>query len=405
MATYSLNKFAQPDVLKNIQEDRLLQFLSPHSVYLEERGFKLQKNGSGQIDYDMLCRVLMQPTEGIPPNMVDALYFVQEVADDEMYDELLEMAKTGNVTVPADASPADLAVLLWLKDPELIKKPHAEALMMKPKGFISFQSEKAKGKKLAISDANIAALESLMDLWFEQNKRGKGCKVLPFDMENENKIYFLVRHGMPFKREGKIEDGETGSVFYRPEFHDVVIYDTEANELQIFNKSGGKKERAMYLSAFGQIFFKDTEYFPNEDKYTLQPLIADGVNSLSCLDIEGLAEVRLTEVQLLFHGPFNDRTILRSKDIFKSLQNRSRNFPDYGNLVAASFQVKFDGSSKPRTIKIKTPNIASFDRKEDSHVIEQWMKARGFIKPQAAETEEDDDDYKAVEYVAEAAVA
>lgn len=404
MATYSLNKFAQPDVLKNIQDDRLLQFLSPYTDYLEERGFKLQKNGNGQIDYGLLCRVLMQPTEGIPPAMVDALYFVQEVADDEMYDELLEMAKAGNVDVPADASPADLAVMLWLKDPELIKKPHAEALMMKPKSFISFQSEKGKGKKPSLASTNIEALESLMDVWFEQNKRGKGCKVLPFDMENENKVYFLVRHGMPFKREGKIEDGETGSVFYRPEFHDVVIYDIEANELQVFNKSGGKKERAMYLSAFGQVFFKDAEYFPNEDKYTLQPLLDDGVDSLSCLDINGLAEVRLTEVQLLFRGPFNDRTILRSKDIFKSLESRKRDFPDYGTLVAASFQVKFDSSSKPRTIKIKTPNIASFDRKEDAHVVEQWMKARGFIKRQETVTDEDDYD-AAVEYAPEAAVA
>lgn len=270
--------------------------------------------------------------------------------------------------------------------------------------FISFQSEKGKGKKPSLASTNIETLESLMDVWFEQNKRGKGCKVLPFDMENENKVYFLVRHGMPFKREGKIEDGETGSVFYRPEFHDVVIYDIEANELQVFNKSGGKKERAMYLSAFGQVFFKDAEYFPNEDKYTLQPLLDDGVDSLSCQDINGLAEVRLTEVQLLFRGPFNDRTILRSKDIFKSLESRKRDFPDYGTLVAASFQVKFDSSSKPRTIKIKTPNIASFDRKEDAHVIEQWMKARGFIKRQETVTDEDDYD-AAVEYAPEAAVA
>ncbi|HAJ89880.1 MAG TPA: hypothetical protein DCM27_02535 [Rhodospirillaceae bacterium] len=403
MATYSLNKFAQPDILKKIKDENLLQFLSPYTSYLEGRGFKPKVNGSAQIDYDLLCRILMQPTEGIPPDMVDALFFVHEVADDEMYDELLEMAKTGNVTVPADCTPADLAVLLWLKDPELIKKSHAEALMMKPKSFNSFQSEKGKGKKPNFSSSNISHLESLMDVWFEQNKRGKGCKVLSFDMDDENKVYFLVRHGMPFKREGKIEDGETGSVFYRPEFHDVVIYDIESNELQIFNKSGGKKERAMYLSAFGQVFFNDAEYFPNEDKFTLQPLLDDGVNSLSCLDIDGLAEVRLTEVQLLFRGPYNDRTILRSKDIFKSLQSRSRNFPDYGNLVAASFQVKFDGSPKPRTIKIKTPNIASFDRKEDAHVVEQWMKARGFIKLQEAETDEENDEVAV--YVSEAAVA
>ena len=82
-------------------------------------------------------------------------------------------------------------------------------------------------------------------------------------MDDENKVYFLVRHGMPFKREGKIEDGETGSVFYRPEFHDVVIYDIDSNELQIFNKSGGKKERAMYLSAFGQVFFKCFNFLMN----------------------------------------------------------------------------------------------------------------------------------------------
>ncbi|NBX72886.1 MAG: hypothetical protein EBQ89_01160 [Alphaproteobacteria bacterium] len=403
MATYSLNKFAQPDILKKIKDENLLQFLSPYTSYLEGRGFKPKVNGSAQIDYDLLCRILMQPTEGIPPDMVDALFFVHEVADDEMYDELLEMAKTGNVTVPADCTPADLAVLLWLKDPELIKKSHAEALMMKPKSFNSFQSEKGKGKKPNLSSGNVSHLESLMDVWFEQNKRGKGCKVLSFDMDYENKVYFLVRHGMPFKREGKIEDGETGSVFYRPEFHDVVIYDIDSNELQIFNKSGGKKERAMYLSAFGQVFFNDTEYFPNEDKFTLQPLLDDGVNSLSCLDIDGLAEVRLTEVQLLFRGPYNDRTILRSKDIFKSLEGRKRNFPDYGTLVAASFQVKFDSSSKPRTVKIKTPNIASFDRKEDAHIIEQWMKARGFIKPQDVVTDEDTDEV--VTYVAEAAVA
>lgn len=382
MATYSLRKFAQPDVLKNIHDDNLLRFLSPYTDYLTERGFRFQKNGDGQIEYGLLCQILMQPTEGIPPAMVDALYFVQEVSNDDMFDELLEISTAGNVDVPADSTPADLAVLLWLKDPELIKKPHAEALMMKPKSFNSFQSKKGEGRNIDISDGNIDALERDMDAWFEKNKRGNGCEVTPFDMVGENKIYFLVRHGMPFKREGKIESGETGSVFYRPEFHDVIVYYRDGNELQIYNKSGGKKERKMYLEAFGLRFFGDAEYFPHEDKYTLQPILDDGEDCLSCHDIPGLEEIRLTEMQLQFRGPLNDRTILRSKDIFKSHQNRNRDLPNFGELVAASFQVKFEGSTKPRTIKIKTPNVASFDRKEDAHVIEQWMKKRGFIKGQ-----------------------
>ena len=380
MATYSLRKFAQPDVLKNIQEENLLKFLEPYTDYLTGRGFSFQKNGDGEIDYSQLCHILMQPSEGIPPTMVDALYFVQEVSDDDMFDELLEIAKDAQVDVPANLTPTDLAVLLWLKDPELIKKPHSEALMMKPKSFNSFQSQKAKGQKIDLSKGNINTLERDMDDWFEKNKRGNGCEVTSFDMSDENKVYFLVRHGMPFKREGKIDEtGVTGSVFYRPEFHDVIVYDREANELQIFNKSGGKKERNMYLEAFGLRFFGDAEYFPDEDKYTLQPLLDDGADSLSCLDIPGLEEIRLTEVQLQFRGPYNDRSIFRSKNLFASLQDRSKDLPRFGNLVAASFQVKFENSPKPRTIKIKTPNVASFDRKEDAHVIVQWLIARGFI--------------------------
>lgn len=382
MATYSLRKFAQPDILKNIQEDNLLSFLSPYREYLTGRGFSFQKNGDGQIHYGQLCQILMQPSEGIPPAMVDALYFIQEVSADDMFDELLEIAAAGQVEVPADLTPTDLAVLLWLRDPELIKKPHAESLMMKPKSFCSFQAQKGKGKAIDLSDGNISALERDMDDWFEKNKRGNGCEVTPFDAPEENKVYFLIRHGMPFKREGKIEAGVTGSVFYRPEFHDVIVYDRDANELQVFNKSGGKKERKMYLESFGLRFFGDAEYFPDEDKYTLQPILDDGEDCLSCHDIPGLEEIRLTEMQLQFRGPLNDRTILRSKDIFKSHQNRNRDLPNFGELVAASFQVKFEGNAKPRTIKIKTPNVASFDRKEDAHVIEQWMKKRGFIKGQ-----------------------
>jgi len=400
MATYSLKKFAQPEILKKIDDDRLIKFLDPHKDYLTKRGFTFEKNGDGRINHAKLAGILLQPAEGIPPAMVDALYFVQEVATDELFDELMEIASTAKVTVPPDASPADLAVLIWLHDPELIKSQHAETLITKPKSFISFQAKDGKSHDLAPSSKAIAELVRDMDFWFEKNKRGNGCEVIPCDMSDEDKVYFLVRHGMPFKREGKIEQGQTGSIFYRPEVHDVVVYDKKANELSIYNASSSKKERLMYLELFGTHFFDDPDYFPSDNKYTLDPLLKDGATALSCIDISGMEEVKLTEIQILFQGAYADRTIMKSKDLFASWSAREKEFPSYGKLTEAKFQVKFDHDSKPRTVKIKPPNVASFDRKEDAHTIEQWLMARGFIKQQEQAAEE-----RPMKHDAQAAVA
>lgn len=400
MATYSLRKFAQPEILKKIDDDRLIQFLEPHKDYLTTRGFAFEKNGDGRINHAKLAGILLQPAEGIPPAMVDALYFVQEVASDELFDELMEIADTAKISVPAEATPADLAVMIWLHDPELIKSQHAETLITKPKSFISFQAKDSKSHKLAPSSKAIAELVLDMDFWFEKNKRGNGCEVIPCDMSDEDKVYFLVRHGMPFKREGKIEQGQTGSIFYRPEVHDVVVYDKKANELSIYNASSSKKERLMYLELFGTHFFEDPDYFPSDDKYTLDPLLTDGATALSCIDILGMEEAKLTEIQIQFQGAYADRTIMKSKDLFASWGAREKEFPSYGKLTEAKFQVKFDHDSKPRTVKIKPPNVASFDRKEDAHTIEQWLGARGFIKQQQQEAEE-----RPMKHDAQAAVA
>jgi hypothetical protein len=364
-----------------------------------------EKNVEGRIDHANLIRILMNPVEGIPTEMVDALYFVQEVADSENFEELLDLAKQAGVDVSADSTPEDLVVRTWLRDPALVKQQHADTLVMKPKKFLSFQAQGDGGGEPDMSAQSLGNLTAAMKLWFEQNGRGEGCEILRSDMPEEEKVYFLVRHGMPFKREGKMEKGRTGSVFYRPEAHDVIVYDIAANELAIHNKSNGKKEREMYLEAFGRHLFADPTRFPNEDKYTLDPLREYGEDSLSCQDILGLEGIKLAALLLQFPGPYGDSTLLRSKNMFASLGARKKALPTHGRCVEAKFLVKFTHSEKPRAVTIKPPNTASFDRKEDAHTIETWMKARGFIKrppeqpePRPERTQHDDAQAAAVAY-------
>ena len=55
--------------------------------------------------------------------------------------------------------------------------------------------------------------------------------------------------------------------------------------------------------------------------------------------------------------------------------------------MSASFSVKFENAKRPCMVKVRTPNVANFDRKEDSYLIETWLRKRGFVNVQK---EEDD---------------
>ena len=106
---------------------------------------------------------------------------------------------------------------------------------------------------------------------------------------------------------------------------------------------------------------------------------------MACADIDGLEDIKLVEIQHQFLGPYNDKQTLRSNDVFASLESRDREFPNFGRLVSASFSVKFENAKRPRMVKVRTPNVANFDRKEDSHLIETWLRKRGFVNEQKEE--------------------
>lgn len=192
MSTYNLRRFAQPDVLKNIKQDNLIQFLKEYEEYLIDRDFSFDLNEDNELDFEKLCEILMNPSESMNIEFVEALFFIQEMSDDEHYEELDSQADAHNADVSDESSTADLALALWLHDPELLKRPHAEVMVMKPKSFMYFQSDKKSPAKFDIPKPEIViGLEQDMDRWVTKNKRGAGCRILPVDAEDESKTSLL----------------------------------------------------------------------------------------------------------------------------------------------------------------------------------------------------------------------
>ena len=190
------------------------------------------------------------------------------------------------------------------------------------------------------------------------------------------------------------QDGQSGAVYFRPESHDVLVYDRDRDELCI--KARSKAERVMYLAMIGRHLFGDEMHFPGEEKYTLEPLRTDMASALVCSDIDGVDWIKLLEIGTHWGGAHGEIEIRRAKDLFAAFKQRGYLLPRTARLFLAKFQVKFTASRTPRTVTIRPANQAMYTRDDDSLLLEEWMKRRGFIRTAQIDGEEDDADFEPV---------
>lgn len=380
MATFTLRHFSNAESLQSVQPQNLLALLGRHAAYFSARGVDLgAMNGHGP-NYEAIADVLMRPDEQTPNGLIDDLYYVDEMATAASMDSLLAAAETVGVALEVgdEPTPADVAVLMRLHAPELLEQKHAEQFLLeRRRTFEYFQAPLGTNTRYrAPSSRRVRAFEATLGTCLETMKRGRTCKLFLFPRADG--VWFLVRRGDPYKREGAIEKTETTSVYYRPERYDVLKYDEALGELAI-NADGNKKLVALYRGLMGELLLGDEAGFANAAKFTFAPLLDDGPRSLYCADVEGIDRITLKEVQFFWGGPEGEVETRRAKDVFSALEARGKTLPR-GRIVKASFLVKFTNVKAPRTVTIRQQNIASYTRDEDALLVETWLTRRGFVK-------------------------
>lgn len=377
MASFHLRRFSSPAVLKQVEHALLLKFLEPHRPALEGRGVEFVERA--RFDFDALASVLMNPGDDAPEALLDAFFFVDEVAVPECYEDLLDEARRVGIELgdTPNLSPADLAVRIWLDDPEALQRFHAERFLVRTKKFEHFPSVSTRVPSIKQpTDVVMQVLQDHLNAFFETRKKGRGTRIFPF--VREESIWFLIRHGEKLKREGTIENGEPSSIFYRPEKFDIVIFDRDLGELAIHASSKGEKET--YCHAFGKHLFGNEGLFSLETdgKFTLAPIIERGPDCLVCTDIDGMESARLAELQWRHDSDRYHLEIHKTDDVFAALAEIRRAIPRSATLVKAVFKVKFRSAERERSVAIKPPNVAIFDRESDAPRVHEWLTRRGF---------------------------
>jgi hypothetical protein len=395
MTTFMLRHFTNAQTLQAVQPRHLMELLARHSGYFAARGVDFDSfNGHGP-DYAAIARVLMSPDEQTPSALIDDLYYLDEMATVDSMDALLEAANAAGIKldVGLDPTPADVAIQMRLRAPELIEQKHAEQfLLQRRRTFEYFRSKPGVETTYRTPNAKQQrAFESLLGIHLEAMKRGRTCKLFVF--QRADGIWFLVRRGDPFKREGTIDKSGSTSVYYRPEKYDVLKYDEAIGELSV-NAERNKKLVAHYRELFGELLFADPSRFQSVPKYSLDPLQSDGPDALICSDVEGIDSITLKEVQIFWGGAQGEIETRRAKDLFEALSARNKELPR-GLIIKASFLVKFTDAKTPRTVTVRRGNVASYTRDPDAAVVEEWLTLRGFVKTPVMHMEAQDADFTA----------
>ena len=376
MATFNPRRFSKPDTLRKISRNHLIDFLKPYETYLAGRGLMLSTDPALELDYERLSHVLLNADTTTPPELVEALYYVDELSTPHGFDSILDAISESDLDtcITSDVTAADLAIQLWMHDRDLAEHVHAEQYLHRPRSFVYFVTTGDIQDCQELDESGLHMLESDLDNWFEKKRRGRTTKV--FVYRKPDFTWFLIRHGEPFTREPSLNsNNEEESEYFRPMKFDLIAYNPYTGEIRINARSKGQQE--LYRTQIGKHFFSDPDYFDAPATFRLDPLCELGEDSLVCSDIDGMEHAKLKEIQIYHGGPHKETEIRKADDLFAIQKEHGRNLSGTRGIIKASFSIKFADSKIPRTLTI-SGNRAEYKRDEDATVLEKWLTARGF---------------------------
>jgi hypothetical protein len=376
---YKPDWFSEPRFWRQIRPDLLVQLLRPYSAYLRERSVNLPTGTrTSEIDYEALAAVFSAPDDGVPGDLIHALYVIRELATEDAMVELLQAAERRGIRLSRGSglSPADVVIQVWLKDSELVERIHAESFPPRSRTFSYFQTDRRPAPPGRVpGQSELRALESHLAKWFKEREKGRVCRIRPSTRGDE--VWFLVWHGGAIHRAPASKGGRPSSVVFRPGEYDNVVYNATIGEVRI--KACSPAETQAYREAFGLHLFGDPEFFPGEEKYTLDPIRNDGPRCLVWTDVPGLKRVRLKVLRWAREDGYPLTVTYQTADLFAALPGPDCRVPEEARLVLAKFDVWLSDSRKKRTVAVRPPNIAGYVRDPDSVPVELWLSRRGFV--------------------------
>lgn len=376
MPRLHFKRFSDQSFLQALDKPRWLRpLLEDHADYFGRHGINVRQLKNDAATGRKLLDVFTAIDEEIPPDLLEALYILDDLSDEAGHDRILEEAEWLGIDlgkVGQDLNVSEFAIGVYLEQPGIIRSCHERTLHRKIKNYEEYQSQGNGRLTLGVVRKKRGQLENQLGAWFESKNRSKACEIHVY--EEDGDLKFQITHGRPMLTEGSINKKLALSrVAYRPQKHDSVVYDKAAGVLKVNAQTHGEKQ--IYRSTFGEVLFGDADFFPGERLYTLEPLQAENI---SLATPAGVSAARLAEVWIRLDDAQQVVQITRARDLLECVNRTGRPVLSEGTLLRAAFLVTYASGGRARKLEIRPPNVAIYDRERDAAPAVAFIRANGF---------------------------
>lgn len=209
MAGSNLRKFKNPEVLRKFSFPRLLEMISRYKGYFDRMNFPTTGNiTEDTFDYDGLAAILSnQMFVGEYEELFNGFALVGATSM-ECFNDVLRtfISRSSYADELTDSmSTADMALLVYLHDPEELNVLESDYAALKKKSF-AMRATRHDIRNLVITPAQIHDFEEGMNMIFQSKNYGSTARVTLTENDSRE-LVLLVRHGDSYRRQGIVMNG------------------------------------------------------------------------------------------------------------------------------------------------------------------------------------------------------
>ena len=381
MAGSNLRKFKNPEVLRKFSFQRLLEMVGRYKGYFDRMQFQIEGATEETFDYDRLAEILSnQMFVGEYEELFNGFALVgatsMECFNDILRTFISRSSYAGELT--DTMSTADMALLVYLHDPEELSVLETDYAALKKKSF-AMRATRRDIRNLVITPAQIRDFEEGMNLIFQSKNYGNTARVTLTENDSRE-LVLLVRHGDSYRRQGIVMNGrKSKTIGFQPESYNTLSINRDTGELRLGIPTSPKWMEDAYCRQLGKSLFNDYDAFSAPRINDLDKIRELGRNILVYHGAAEVKSISLLSIKAFLSGDSGMCAILEADngDLFRDMERHHFKLSSMGRIIRAKFLVKIGRSE--RTIILDASNRSGYDYDDFGMVVDEWLRQVGII--------------------------
>ena len=381
MAGSNLRKFKNPEVLRKFSFQRLLEMVGRYKGYFDRMQFQIEGATEETFDYDRLAEILSnQMFVGEYEELFNGFALVgatsMECFNDVLRTFISRSSYAGELT--DTMSTADMALLVYLHDPEELSVLETDYAALKKKSF-AMRATRQDIRNLVITPAQIRDFEEGMNQIFQSKNYGNTARVTLTENDSRE-LVLLVRHGDSYRRQGIVMNGrKSKTIGFQPESYNTLSINRDTGELRLGIPTSPKWMEDAYCRQLGKSLFDDYDAFSAPRINDLDKIRELGRNILVYHGAAEVKSISLLSIKAYLSGSDGMSAILEADDgdLFRDMERHHFKLSSMGRIIRAKFLVKIGRSE--RTIILDASNRSGYDYDDFGMVVDEWLRQVGVI--------------------------